>query len=80
LFAAQEYPDLNTMISRRFSKDGDVDRAWEIVQNSKGLEKTRRLAETHSQTAIEMAQKLPNNDNARDCLIEIVTNQLNRTH
>ncbi|XP_067863256.1 decaprenyl-diphosphate synthase subunit 1 isoform X3 [Heptranchias perlo] len=32
LFACQQFPELHALIMRRFSLDGDVDRAWQYVQ------------------------------------------------
>ena len=32
LFAAQQHPELNTLIMRRFTKKGDVEKAWHYVQ------------------------------------------------
>ena len=31
LFAAKKYPELNSMIMRRFSEEGDVEKARELV-------------------------------------------------
>ena len=54
LFAAESHPDvLEPMIKRRFNQDGDVEKAFEIVINSQGLEKTKELANEYSQAAID---------------------------
>merc|ERR1719461_2284571 len=34
LFAAEKYPELNIMISRRFENKEDVERAFDLVQRS----------------------------------------------
>ncbi|KAI1730676.1 polyprenyl synthetase domain-containing protein [Ditylenchus destructor] len=78
LYAAQEHPELNDLINRRFSNDGDVETAFEIIMNSNGITKSKELAKTHCQNAIDLAQKLPNGQRVRDCLIEIVQAQLQR--
>ena len=44
LFAAQEFPELNDLISRRFRCQGDVDTAWRLVTRSRGLQRTEELA------------------------------------
>ena len=44
LFAAQEFPELNALISRRFRSQGDVDTAWRLVTRSRGLQRTEELA------------------------------------
>merc|ERR1712096_41768 len=39
LFAAEKFPELNEMIGRRFEEEGDVERAFQLVQESGGLER-----------------------------------------
>uniref|UniRef100_A0A0M3HT15 Decaprenyl-diphosphate synthase subunit 1 n=1 Tax=Ascaris lumbricoides TaxID=6252 RepID=A0A0M3HT15_ASCLU len=78
LFAAQEHPELNRLISRRFSKDGDVNVAWEMVANSSGVEMTRNMARGHAYRAAKMASKFPNGDSVRDHLVELALCQLDR--
>uniref|UniRef100_A0A8C2AQS1 All trans-polyprenyl-diphosphate synthase PDSS1 n=1 Tax=Cyprinus carpio TaxID=7962 RepID=A0A8C2AQS1_CYPCA len=50
LFACQQFPELHAMIMRRFSSDGDVDRAWQYVL------KVRRI--TLSRTFIQCVSSL----------------------
>lgn len=52
LFACDKYPELNAMIMRRFSEPGDVERAYEAVLKSDGLEHTRLLAQKHCSEAV----------------------------
>ncbi|XP_075547720.1 decaprenyl diphosphate synthase subunit 1 qless isoform X2 [Dermacentor variabilis] len=52
LFACDKYPELNAMIMRRFSEPGDVERAYEAVLKSDGLEHTRMLAQKHCSEAV----------------------------
>ncbi|XP_071100762.1 all trans-polyprenyl-diphosphate synthase PDSS1-like [Haliotis cracherodii] len=58
LFASQSYPELNAMIMRRFSHDGDVERAREMVAKSDGVEQTRLLAKQHSLEAMRQLRRL----------------------
>ncbi|CAH8443370.1 unnamed protein product [Schistosoma bovis] len=51
LFAAQRYPELNAIMLRQFSLDGDTERALELVKQSDGVGQTRMLAEFHFQAA-----------------------------
>ncbi|CAH8833836.1 unnamed protein product [Trichobilharzia szidati] len=51
LFAAQRYPELNAILLRQFSLEGDAKRALELVQQSDGVGQTRMLAEFHFQAA-----------------------------
>ncbi|XP_055679063.1 all trans-polyprenyl-diphosphate synthase PDSS1 isoform X1 [Lutzomyia longipalpis] len=58
LFACEKYPELNPMIMRRFQEPGDVEKAFELVHKSQGLEQTRFLARKHCIEAIRLAQEL----------------------
>ncbi|XP_067619434.1 all trans-polyprenyl-diphosphate synthase PDSS1 isoform X1 [Eurosta solidaginis] len=58
LFACEKYPELNPMIMRRFTEPGDVERAFELVHKSHGLEQTRFLAKKHCIEAIRLSQEL----------------------
>ncbi|KAG8249173.1 Decaprenyl-diphosphate synthase subunit 1 [Homalodisca vitripennis] len=55
LFASEEFPELNAMIVRRFKESGDVDRAFELVHSSQGLQQTRFLAKKHCDEAARLA-------------------------
>ena len=58
LFACAKHPHLEAMIARRFTKPGDVQAAFEAVLNSDGLEKTRSLARTHCEKALEAIEPI----------------------
>merc|ERR550517_746968 len=53
LFAAEKFPELNVMIGRRFSEEGDVETAFQLVGDSGGLQETRDLARRHCDKATE---------------------------
>lgn len=53
LFAAQEFPELNDLIVRRFRNRGDVDTAWRLVTRSRGLQRTEELARGYRDAAME---------------------------
>ncbi|XP_023013642.1 decaprenyl diphosphate synthase subunit 1 qless [Leptinotarsa decemlineata] len=55
LFACEKYPELNPMIMRRFQEPGDVERAFELVHKSRGLDQTQFLARQHCQEAVRLA-------------------------
>lgn len=78
LFAAEEYPEIYSLISRRFSQEGDVQKAYDLVVSSRGLEKTRSLAKNHAQQAKDMAAKFPNGEGVRDLLVDLAMSQLER--
>lgn len=52
LFACEEFPELDELVNRRFSTPGDVERAFALVQNSQGLERTRNVAQAYCNAAI----------------------------
>ncbi|KAL1518122.1 hypothetical protein ABEB36_001794 [Hypothenemus hampei] len=58
LFACEKYPELNPMIMRRFQEPGDVEKAFELVHKSKGLEQTQFLAKQHCTEAMRIANQL----------------------
>jgi hypothetical protein len=49
LFAAEQHPELNSMIARKFSEPGDVESAFDMVLDSRGLFETRLLALSYCQ-------------------------------
>lgn len=58
LFACERYPELNAMIMRRFQEPGDVEKAFELVHKSQGLDQTKFLARKHCIEAMKLAQSL----------------------
>jgi decaprenyl-diphosphate synthase subunit 1 len=58
LFAAAQYPELNTMIMRRFSEPNDALKAFEIVKNSNGIDEARFLAKKYIDNAIDNLKPL----------------------
>lgn len=53
-----QYPELNPMIMRRFQEPGDVEKAFELVHKSNGLQQTQFLAKQHCQEAARLANHL----------------------
>ncbi|KAJ8337055.1 hypothetical protein SKAU_G00382750 [Synaphobranchus kaupii] len=58
LFACQQFPELHAMIMRRFSSSGDVERAWQFVRESDGVQQTNYLAQRYCQEAVKQISKL----------------------
>ncbi|KAM3929030.1 all trans-polyprenyl-diphosphate synthase PDSS1 isoform 2-T2 [Leptodactylus fuscus] len=77
LFACQQFPELNSMIMRRFSLPGDVERAWEIVRQSNGVHETTYLAQHYCSEAIREISKLQPSPE-RDALIHLTETVLTR--
>lgn len=46
------------MIMRRFEEPGDVEKAFELVHKSRGLEQTQFMAKQHCQEAARLANML----------------------
>ena len=55
LFAAEEFPQLEAMMDRKFKHEGDVEQAREWVFQSQGIERTKELARVHAERAMEGA-------------------------
>jgi len=62
LFAAKKFPELNSMIGRRFEQTGDVELAFELVQKSGGLLETRDLARSHCGEATKALDSFSNSE------------------
>jgi geranylgeranyl pyrophosphate synthase len=79
LFAAEEHPQLLTLIGRKFEYPGDVDEALRLVQQSDGLKRCKDLAQVHVERAIEAIQVLEPSP-ARDSLVALACKVVNRTY
>lgn len=77
LFASQQFPQLNEMIARRFSEEGDVEKAYECVIESGGLDQTRALAKQHCEDAIA-ALDIISNSSYKYALVGLCDKVLNR--
>jgi geranylgeranyl pyrophosphate synthase len=52
LFAANQHPELLPIITRKFCKDGDIDRVLELVQCSNAIQQSRKLAQSFVDRAL----------------------------
>ena len=77
LFAAQEFPALETKIQRGFSQPGDVEAAFDAVAKSRGLEKSRMMAVGHCKSAVDAINGFKDSV-YKEGLIEIINGVLNR--
>ncbi|KAF1848248.1 decaprenyl-diphosphate synthase subunit 1 [Cucurbitaria berberidis CBS 394.84] len=77
LFAWKENGSLGRLVGRKFSGEGDVQRAREIVSQSSGLEQTRALAQEYVDKAIEAISFFPESE-AKTGLIEMCTKVMKR--
>ncbi|KAM0428893.1 hypothetical protein ACHAPT_006693 [Fusarium lateritium] len=77
LFAWKQMPELGALVGRKFEKEGDVERARELVLQSDGIEQTRALAQEYVDKAIASIADFPDSE-AKDGLIEMAYKSLKR--
>ena len=77
LFAAEEFPEIEKIVQRRFADEGDVATVSELVSKSDGLRRSRDLAVSHAQSAADALGVLPPSL-ARDALLRLCFDVLNR--
>jgi hexaprenyl-diphosphate synthase len=72
LFAWQEKPHegLGELVKRKFSQEGDVEKALNAVRSSNGLQRTTELAQHHADLAREALMRIPHSE-ARDALEQL---------
>ena len=78
LFAAERYPEMETLIQRRFSRPGDVEKAFEMVIGSDGMHETQILAQKYTKAASENIANWRDSDpkQALKALLDAVTNRM----
>lgn len=79
LYAMEEHPYLGTLIDREFSEDGDLDKALDLVYNSKGIQRSRELANHHAHLALEALNGLAISPSQK-CLVELSDYVLSRLY
>ncbi|KAG6806762.1 hypothetical protein H0H92_010102, partial [Tricholoma furcatifolium] len=62
LYAWEEYPEMGSLISRKFEGPGDVEKARDFVARSSALQRTRELAQKYADKAKEVLHQLPESD------------------
>ncbi|KAL3472671.1 isoprenoid synthase domain-containing protein [Aspergillus californicus] len=77
LFAWKQNPELGPMVGRKFSREGDVQRARDLVYRSHGVEQTRALAQEYAEKAITAITPFPDGE-AKTGLIEMCVKTMNR--
>ncbi|KAH7435836.1 hypothetical protein KP509_06G081100 [Ceratopteris richardii] len=84
IFALEQQPQLNDLISRRFKNPGDVELAVELLQKTDGIERTRKLASEHALQAADAVNAFPFSSSrqvnkCRRALIELTHQVITRT-
>jgi len=77
LFAWEQNSDLGALVGRKFSGEGDVQRARDIVLESDGLDQTRALAQSYVDRAVDAIQAFPDSE-AKGGLIEMCNKVMKR--
>lgn len=77
LFAWKDNKALGALVGRKFSQEGDVQKARELVAQSSGLEQTRALAQEYIDKAIEAIAAFPESD-AKTGLIDMCEKVMKR--
>jgi len=79
LYALEEKPYLETLISRQFEKEGDLEQAIALIQDSQGIEKSRDLAAHHAHLAVEHIADLPASE-SKQALVDMTDFVLSRMY
>lgn len=77
LYALEEKPYLETLIDREFAQEGDLEQAIDLVLDSKGMERSRQLANHHAQMAVQYLGDLSPSE-SRQALTELADYVLSR--
>ncbi|KAL4884999.1 isoprenoid synthase domain-containing protein [Aspergillus karnatakaensis] len=77
LFAWKQNPELGPLVGRKFSQEGDVQKARDLVYRSNGVEQTRVLAQEYADKAIAAISIFPDGE-AKAGLIEMCVKTMNR--
>jgi len=72
------YSLLKTMIDRKFSEAGDVEKSVDLVFASNGIERTKELAQVHAELAMNSALQLKQSE-YRDALVHLAYRVVERT-
>jgi geranylgeranyl pyrophosphate synthase len=70
LLAQEEFPVLQELAARKFSKSGDIELASELVEKSTGIERTQELAIQQAELACQAVMQYAPSQ-ARDALIRL---------
>lgn len=79
LYALEEKPYLEGLIEREFAQAGDLEQALALIEDSRGIERSRELAANHAQLAVQHLEHLPLTE-SRQALIELADYVLSRLY
>uniref|UniRef100_A0ACD5TZU2 Uncharacterized protein n=1 Tax=Avena sativa TaxID=4498 RepID=A0ACD5TZU2_AVESA len=84
LYAMEEFPQLHDVVDQGFDNPANVELALDYLQKSRGIERTKELAQEHVNLAIKAIEALPDSDDedvliSRRALINITHRVITRT-
>lgn len=79
LFALEEKPYLEVLISREFALEGDLEQAIALIHDSQGIPQARELAAHHAKVAAEHLAHLPHSE-SRQALMKMGDYVLSRLY
>jgi len=79
LYALEEKPYLEVLLEREFAQPGDLEQALTLVRDSRGIERSRELANQHTRMAIEHLADLPPSE-SRQVLVKLADYVLSRLY
>ena len=77
LFAMEETPYLKDLIERQLQEPGDAEEALTLVKNSRGIERSLKLAEEFTTKAVQHLDPLPTSA-AKQALVDVTDYNLKR--
>ncbi|MEY3332428.1 MAG: hypothetical protein RLZZ176_728 [Cyanobacteriota bacterium] len=77
LYALEEKPYLEVLIEREFAQEGDLEQALALIDDSRGIQRARELADHHSKLATENISILAPSE-SRQALINLTDYVLSR--
>ena len=84
LYAMEEFPQLQDVVDQGFDNPVNVEIALDYLQKSRGIERTKELAQEHVNLAVKAIEALPDSDDedvliSRRALIDITQRVITRT-
>ncbi|MDY6901796.1 MAG: solanesyl diphosphate synthase [Cyanobacteriota bacterium] len=77
IYALEEKPELKMLIEEEFEQSGDLEKALSLINDTKGIERSRDLAAYHAKLAVEHIGQLPSSP-TRQTLIDMADYVLSR--
>jgi all-trans-nonaprenyl-diphosphate synthase len=79
LYTMEEKPYLRTLIEREFAEEDDLEQALALIQDSRGVQRSRELAAYHGQQAVASLAAVPPSE-IQEALINVVEYVLSRLY